>query len=70
LLTSNLLKPEELLDRIDAGEAVEALRAPLVESVDEISRDLAEQIRPGLGIRCLRPRAKPSRPGSRLRHPG
>jgi uncharacterized membrane protein YheB (UPF0754 family) len=48
LLTSNLLKPEELLDRIDAGEAVEALRAPLVQSVDEISRDLAEEIRPGL----------------------
>jgi uncharacterized membrane protein YheB (UPF0754 family) len=48
LLTSNLLKPEELLDRIDAGEAVEALRAPLVDAVDEISRELAEQIRPGL----------------------
>jgi uncharacterized membrane protein YheB (UPF0754 family) len=48
LLTSNLLKPEELLDRIDAGEAVEALRAPLLSAVDEISRDLAEQIRPGL----------------------
>jgi uncharacterized membrane protein YheB (UPF0754 family) len=48
LLTSNLLKPEELLDRIDAGEAVDALRDPLVQSVDEISRDLAEQIRPGL----------------------
>ncbi len=48
LLTANLLKPEELLDRIDAAEAVEALRAPLVQAVDEISRDLAEQIRPGL----------------------
>lgn len=48
LLTANLLKPEELLDRIDASEAVEALRAPLVQAVDEISRDLAEQIRPGL----------------------
>jgi uncharacterized membrane protein YheB (UPF0754 family) len=48
LLTSNLLKPEELLERIDAEEAVEALRAPLVEAVDEISRDLAEEIRPGL----------------------
>lgn len=48
LLTSNLLKPEELLDRIDAQEAVEALRAPLAQAVDEISRDLAEQIRPGL----------------------
>ena len=48
LLTSNLLKPEELLDRIDAAEAVEALRGPLVQAIDEISRDLAEQIRPGL----------------------
>jgi uncharacterized membrane protein YheB (UPF0754 family) len=48
LLTTNLLKPEELLDRIDATEAVEALRAPLVQAIDEISRDLAEEIRPGL----------------------
>jgi uncharacterized membrane protein YheB (UPF0754 family) len=48
LLTSNLLKPEELLDRIDADDAVDALRDPLVQSVDEISRDLAEEIRPGL----------------------
>ena len=48
LLTSNLLKPEELLDRIDADEAVEALRGPLTQAVDEISRDLAEEIRPGL----------------------
>lgn len=48
LLTTNLLKPEELLERVDAAEAVEALRAPLVQAVDEISRDLAEQIRPGL----------------------
>ena len=48
LLTSNLLKPEELLARIDAAEAVEALRTPLTQAVDEISRDIAEQIRPGL----------------------
>jgi uncharacterized membrane protein YheB (UPF0754 family) len=48
LLTANLLKPEELLDRFDADEAVEALRAPLVRAVDGISRDFAEQIRPGL----------------------
>lgn len=48
LLTANLLKPEELLDRVDAAEAVEALRGPLVQAVDEISRDLAEYIRPGL----------------------
>lgn len=48
LLTANLLKPEELLDRIDADEAVDALRVPLAEAIDDISRDLAEEIRPGL----------------------
>ena len=48
LLTQNLLKPEELLDRIDANEAVEVLREPLSEAIDEIARDVAEQIRPGL----------------------
>ncbi len=48
LLTANLLKPEELVDKIDAAEAVEALRAPLAQAIDDITRDLAEQIRPGL----------------------
>ncbi|ORB26256.1 hypothetical protein [Mycolicibacterium parafortuitum] len=48
LLTTNLLKPEELLDRIDVDDALETLREPLTQAVDEISRDIAEQIRPGL----------------------
>lgn len=48
LLTANLLKPEELLAKVDAKEAVENLREPLTQAVDEISRELAEQIRPGL----------------------
>ncbi|MCV7156200.1 DUF445 family protein [Mycolicibacterium brisbanense] len=48
LLTQNLLKPEELLAKVDAKEAVENLREPLTQAVDEISRELAEQIRPGL----------------------
>lgn len=48
LLTQNLLKPEELLEKVDAKEAVENLREPLTQAVDEISRELAEQIRPGL----------------------
>jgi uncharacterized membrane protein YheB (UPF0754 family) len=48
LLTANLLKPEELVDKIDAAEAVEALRAPLAQAIDDITRDLADQIRPGL----------------------
>ena len=48
LLTANLLKPEELLARIDAREATEVLREPLAQSIDQIARDGAEQIRPGL----------------------
>jgi len=48
LLTENLLRPEELLDRIDAEEAVEELREPLTEAIDIVVRDLAEQLRPGL----------------------
>src|SRR5262249_4708999 len=48
LLTQNPLKPEELLEKADAKEAVETPREPLTQAVDEISRELAEQIRPGL----------------------
>ncbi|GEE01482.1 hypothetical protein nbrc107696_19280 [Gordonia spumicola] len=48
LLTSNLLRPEELLDRFDAHEAVEAIREPLTSAIEEITRDVAEEIRPGL----------------------
>ncbi|MEZ0577406.1 DUF445 domain-containing protein [Nocardioides sp. MH1] len=48
LLTSNLLKPEELLDKVDPNEAVEVLREPLVKAIAEITPELAEQIRPGL----------------------
>jgi uncharacterized membrane protein YheB (UPF0754 family) len=70
LLTSNLLKPEELLDRVDADDAVEALRGPLIEAVDAIARDLAEQIRPGLwdslpeaGRRAVKDRIEAQAPG-------
>lgn len=48
LLTENLLAPEELLDRIDAEEAVEALRGPLTEAVDVVVRDLTDRWWPGL----------------------
>lgn len=48
LLTTNLLKPEELLDRIDPDEVLENLREPLVAAIAEITEELAEQIRPGL----------------------
>lgn len=48
MLTDKLLKPEELLDKIDAKQAVEDLREPLTRAVDAMARELAEQVRPGL----------------------
>lgn len=48
LLTANLLKPEELLANIDPDEAVEALRGPLTTAIAEVTREIAEQLRPGL----------------------
>jgi uncharacterized membrane protein YheB (UPF0754 family) len=48
MLTDKLLKPEEILDKIDAKQAVEELREPLTRTADEMARELAEQVRPGL----------------------
>jgi uncharacterized membrane protein YheB (UPF0754 family) len=48
MLTDKLLKPEEMLDKIDAKQAVEELREPLTRTADEMARELAEQVRPGL----------------------
>jgi uncharacterized membrane protein YheB (UPF0754 family) len=48
LLTTNLLKPEDLLENFDAREAVEALREPLARTVEEISYEFAEKVQPGL----------------------
>lgn len=48
LLTENILKPEELLDRIDARAAVEELREPLTAAADSMARELTEQVRPGM----------------------
>ncbi|MGN6162726.1 MAG: DUF445 domain-containing protein [Marmoricola sp.] len=48
LLTKNLLKPEEMLDRINAQEAVEELREPLQYTVDAMARELIDYLRPGL----------------------
>ncbi|MGH3971080.1 MAG: DUF445 domain-containing protein [Mycobacterium sp.] len=48
MLTDKLLRPEEILDKIDARQAVDELREPLTRTVDEMARDLAEQVRPGL----------------------
>jgi uncharacterized membrane protein YheB (UPF0754 family) len=48
MLTDKLLKPEEILDKIDAKQAVEELHEPLTRTIDAMARELAEQIRPGL----------------------
>lgn len=48
LMTDKLLRPEEILDKIDARQVVEELREPLTRSTDEMARELAEMVRPGL----------------------
>jgi len=48
LLTENILKPEELLEGIDADEAFEELRAPLESVIESMAHDVAEAIWPGL----------------------
>lgn len=48
ILTRQLLRPEDLLDKFDATQALEELRGPLEGTIDEIAREVAEQIRPGL----------------------
>jgi uncharacterized membrane protein YheB (UPF0754 family) len=48
MLTDKLLKPEELLEKIDAKQTVEDLREPLTRAIDEMSRELVDQVRPGL----------------------
>ncbi|WP_460847684.1 DUF445 domain-containing protein [Nocardioides ultimimeridianus] len=47
LLTENLLKVEELLDRIDGADAVESLREPLTQAVDEVAREVVDLLAPG-----------------------
>lgn len=47
MLTENLLRPEEILDRVDAEAAVAELREPLMRTVEEVARELADLVRPG-----------------------
>ena len=48
MLTEKLLKPEEILEQIDARAAVDELRGPLTRTVDEMARELVDEIRPGM----------------------
>ena len=48
MLTEEVLKPEELLEKVDAQRIVEDLRIPIAHLVDELARELIEEVRPGL----------------------
>ncbi len=48
MLTEKLLRPEELLDRFNAQEAIDELREPMEKTVDSIARAVASEISPGL----------------------
>jgi uncharacterized membrane protein YheB (UPF0754 family) len=48
MLTDKLVKPQELLEKIDVKQTLEDLREPLTRMIDEMSRELLEQVRPGL----------------------
>ncbi len=48
LLTEHLLKPEEVFDRFDAADLVEQVREPLTQTIDDMVREYAEQIIPGV----------------------
>lgn len=48
LLTENVLKPEEILDKIDVNQALDELREPLTRTIIVIAREFVEQLRPGL----------------------
>lgn len=48
MLMEKLLRPAELLDKIDADRIVYVLREPLTTAVDDISREIIDTVRPGL----------------------
>lgn len=48
MMMEKLLRPEEILDKVDARQTVEALRDPLTATIDELSRELLDTLRPGL----------------------
>jgi uncharacterized membrane protein YheB (UPF0754 family) len=54
-LMSRLLKPEELLDRVDAAEVATALAEPLEEAIEEVAREVVAVLHPGLWARLPEP---------------
>jgi uncharacterized membrane protein YheB (UPF0754 family) len=47
-LTARLLKPEEIFRKLDAERVAHEIEKPLLEAVEEITREVATQFQPGL----------------------
>lgn len=48
MISTHLIQPQEIFDRIDPKELVKAVRKPLEEAVDDVARELAQKYYPGL----------------------
>ncbi|AXQ29163.1 DUF445 family protein [Solimonas sp. K1W22B-7] len=47
-MTSKLIKPSDIFDRLDPDRIAEEIEKPLLEAVEDITREVAEQYAPGL----------------------
>ncbi|HEY0640892.1 MAG TPA: DUF445 family protein [Pseudonocardiaceae bacterium] len=47
-MTTHLIRPEEIFARLDAERVAKEIEKPLLESVDELAREVARQFQPGL----------------------
>lgn len=48
LMLERLLRPEDVFDRLDPHRVAEEIREPLLEAVEDITREVAAQYQPGL----------------------
>src|SRR5690606_9756962 len=48
LMMERLLKPEDVFDRLDPQRVAEEIRDPLIDVVEDITREVAAEYQPGL----------------------
>lgn len=48
LMMERLLRPEDVFDRLDPRKVAEAIRDPLIHMVEDVTREVASEYRPGL----------------------
>ena len=48
LMTSKLIKPEEIFARLDPGRIAQVIEGPMLLAAEDITRDVAQQFQPGL----------------------